>query len=156
MYGLLRPRRATRLVRPCPGRPWWPPRSRVLRKRPVFQVKAPTKDAAGAKTAEAAKKGPALAKEEKKPEDEEEEEDVPAKFGIPAALVAYAIFAGFVILAGPVLVATTNPISGLIYCFTLFQAWKMNKKAVLALNGPFQVSTPVLEETHDPEHDDGE
>ncbi len=118
---------------------------------------APAKDAADAKTAEAAKKGPELAKEEKKPEDEEEEEeDVPAKVGIPAALLAFAIFAGFVIVAGPVLMATTDPISGLIYCFALFQAWKMNKKAVLALNGPFQVSPPVLEDAHDPEHDDGE
>ncbi len=155
-------------VRPAPPEKGHPPGAAVPRPPVVAAEKpgapkaagvpgqAPTKDAAGAKTAEAAKKGPALAKEEKKPEDEEEEEDVPAKFGIPAALVAYAIFAGFVILAGPVLVATTNPISGLIYCFTLFQAWKMNKKAVLALNGPFQVSTPVLEETHDPEHDDGE
>jgi hypothetical protein len=47
-----------------------------------------------------------------------------------------------------------DPISGLIYCFALFQAWQMNKKAKLVLNGPFQVSQrasddPGARVTHD-------
>ena len=111
---------------------------------------AASKDVADAKTVEATKKAPPLAKKANGPA---KQADAPNKLGLVCALFAFALFAGFVIAAGPVLMAVSDPISGLIYCFALFQAWKMNKPAVLALSGPFQVSQRVSE---DPEHDDGE
>ena len=114
----------------------------------------PAKDAAVAGKTDATKKAPPVAEAEKKPADEEA--DAPAKVNLLAALGAFAIFSGFVIAAGPVLMATSDPLSGIIYCFALWQAWKMNKKAVLAMTGPFQVSQPEFDDLQVLEHDDGE
>jgi hypothetical protein len=44
------------------------------------------------------------------------------------------------IYEGPVIVAYYAPISGLIYCFALWEAWKINKGAQLSIAGPFRVS----------------
>jgi hypothetical protein len=40
-----------------------------------------------------------------------------------------------------------RPISGLIYAFALWEAWKINRPLVLAFNGPFRLSTTVPDET---------
>ena len=53
--------------------------------------------------------------------------------------LALAIFFAFIIIAGPVILSVQAPISGLIYCFALWQAWQMNKRAKIVFNGPFQV-----------------
>ena len=62
-----------------------------------------------------------------------------------ALLVA---FVAFIFWASPVLEAFQAPISGLIYCFALWEAWKMNKAVQLVFNGPFRVSAqgPVEQE----------
>src|SRR5208282_4601275 len=39
----------------------------------------------------------------------------------------------------PVQIAINRPISGLIYGFALWEAWRINKGARLVLNGPFRV-----------------
>jgi hypothetical protein len=114
----------------------------------------PTKDAPAAGKADVAKKAAPIAQAENKPADEEA--DAPKQVELLPALAAFAIFAVFVVAAGPVLMAMSDPLSGLIYCFALWQAWKMNKKAVLALSGPFQVSQVESDDPHALEHDDAE
>ena len=49
----------------------------------------------------------------------------------------------------PVLLAFQAPISGLIYCFALWEAWKINRKVQLAFNGPFRLGTPLGDEPAD-------
>ncbi len=54
-------------------------------------------------------------------------------FGVIAAMMiglAYSI---------PVEIAIASPISGLIFGFALWEAWKINRKARLAFNGPFRL-----------------
>jgi hypothetical protein len=46
----------------------------------------------------------------------------------------------FTIYVLPVTYGIYRPISGLIYCFALYEAWKINKPARLVFNGPFQIS----------------
>ena len=41
--------------------------------------------------------------------------------------------------AGPVLVATQSPVLLLILGFGLWEAWKINRRAVLTISGPFQI-----------------
>jgi hypothetical protein len=43
-------------------------------------------------------------------------------------------------LSLPVFAAISAPLSGLIYCFTLWVAWQSNKAAQLVFTGPFRVS----------------
>jgi hypothetical protein len=113
---------------------------------------APAQNGAVAEKADGAKKAPPPAKEEKKPADEEDD-DEPTNERF-AKIVAYSILAGVVIIAGPVWMAIKSPISGAIYCITLFHAWKMNKRAVLALSGPFQVIQREPDDPHALELDD--
>ena len=47
----------------------------------------------------------------------------------------------FMLFAGPVLVSIEAPISGLIYGFGLWEAWRRNKKPVVSVNGPFEVAS---------------
>ena len=42
----------------------------------------------------------------------------------------------------PVQIAVAAPISGLIFGFALWEAWKANRGVHLSFNGPFRVSTP--------------
>jgi hypothetical protein len=42
----------------------------------------------------------------------------------------------------PVQIAVAAPISGLIFGFGLWEAWKANRRVDLSFNGPFRVSTP--------------
>jgi hypothetical protein len=49
----------------------------------------------------------------------------------------------YVIVAysSPVLMAIVAPISGLIFAFALWEAWKINRRLVLVFNGPFRLGT---------------
>jgi len=40
----------------------------------------------------------------------------------------------------PVFIAIESPISGLIYAFALWEAWKLNKKTHVAFNGPYSLT----------------
>ena len=42
--------------------------------------------------------------------------------------------------AFPILLSFKYPISGLIYGFALWEAWKINSRVQLSFNGPFRVS----------------
>jgi hypothetical protein len=58
----------------------------------------------------------------------------------------------FLVLIGffyalPLLVAKSDPLSGLILCFALWEAWKVTKGVRLAFNGPFRVSAAKPETT---------
>jgi len=60
------------------------------------------------------------------------------------------------LFALPVVAAISDPLSGLIYCFALWEAWRLNKGARLVFNGPFRVSAgdsnaPALEDVDDGE-----
>ena len=56
------------------------------------------------------------------------------------SVAVFVAFIVFVFWASPVFEAIQAPIAGLIYCFALWEAWKMNKAVQLAFNGPFRVS----------------
>jgi len=86
---------------------------------------APEKNAAVAKTDDVAA---------------EDEADVANDAGVLGAIVIVAAAFAFIIVSYPVFMAFQAPISGLIYCFALFQAWQMNKRAHLPFSGPFQVA----------------
>jgi phosphate/sulfate permease len=51
----------------------------------------------------------------------------------------------------PVLIAVHAPISGFIYAFALWEAWKINRKVELTFNGPFRVSSTIPEGGLSPE-----
>ena len=53
----------------------------------------------------------------------------------------------------PVLFGIDRPISGLIYCFALLEAWRINARATLAFNGPFQISAVPAAQTPEVLHD---
>lgn len=55
-------------------------------------------------------------------------------------LLALGVLIGFT-YAIPVLVAFQAPISGLIFGFALWEAWKINRRVRLAFNGPFRLGT---------------
>lgn len=58
----------------------------------------------------------------------------------PARLLRIlALLVGF-FYAYPVLEAMEAPISGLIYLFALWEAWKINKPVQIAFNGPFRLA----------------
>jgi hypothetical protein len=59
----------------------------------------------------------------------------------PMSLPKFLVLAAVVLCAGPVIEVFQAPISGLIYSFALWEAWKINKGAQLSFNGPFRVTT---------------
>ncbi len=59
----------------------------------------------------------------------------------------------FEIFSLPVTNAMERPISGLIYCFALYEAWKLNAPARLVFNGPFQISAAPAPSTPGASHD---
>jgi hypothetical protein len=68
----------------------------------------------------------------------------PVVVGVPGGFNAGLALLGVLLLlvvayAFPVLAAVHSPISGLIFGFALWEAWKMNKKVQLAFNGPFRL-----------------
>ena len=58
-----------------------------------------------------------------------------------AFLVIAVVVIGFSFIV-PVQIALAAPISGLIFGFALWEAWKVNRRVHLSFNGPFRVSTP--------------
>ena len=57
-----------------------------------------------------------------------------------AGLLFFVVLVIGFFYALPVVVGFGDPISGLIYCFALWEAWKINKAAKLVFSGPFRVS----------------
>ncbi len=49
----------------------------------------------------------------------------------------------------PIQIAIRNPISGLIFGFGLWEAWKIAKRVELSINGPFRVQQPAAPEVYD-------
>jgi hypothetical protein len=83
-----------------------------------------------------------------------------AAAGAPApeaagGLTALGIVAGLVLLLGlyalPVLVGFQQPIGLLIVAFALWEAWKLNKRVPLVINGPFEVAKAPAPEELPPE-----
>jgi hypothetical protein len=63
-------------------------------------------------------------------------------------LMSLLIFITFMIgfiYSLPVQAAIHDPISGLIFSFALWEAWKITKRVQVSINGPFRVSTPAPE-----------
>jgi hypothetical protein len=124
-----------------------PPKAPVVAvdgaKEPKGKAAALPKDAP---LADNAPKAPVGAAKKSAPIGEEKNENAaaqevpPENVGLAKALFLLVFVAGFLIAAGPVLTATQAPISGLIYCFALWQAWVLNKRRELAFSGPFRVS----------------
>ncbi|HZI14639.1 MAG TPA: hypothetical protein VE153_30000 [Myxococcus sp.] len=54
--------------------------------------------------------------------------------------VVRGIVAGILSLGAPVMVGMESPISLLIYGFALWEAWRRNTRAVLKIDGPFQLA----------------
>jgi len=60
--------------------------------------------------------------------------------GLGVVLLALGVLIGFA-YSLPVLIAFQAPISGLIFGFALWEAWKLNRRVQLAFNGPFRLGT---------------
>ena len=56
---------------------------------------------------------------------------------------AVLLTAAIVSLTAPVLIATGDLIMLLIYAFALWEAWKMNKRVALSLQGPYTLASPA-------------
>jgi hypothetical protein len=69
------------------------------------------------------------------PAEKEEEEDAES-----LDLLARSVFYLVMLFASPLLRAFAQPLTGLIYCFALWEAWRLNRAAKLSFNGPFRVS----------------
>ena len=64
----------------------------------------------------------------------------PEKVGLVRFSLVLMFISLVIIAVAPVMNAIHNPISGLIYCFALWEAWKLNQGAKLVFSGPFRVS----------------
>ena len=60
--------------------------------------------------------------------------------GLVVVLLELGVLIG-IAYALPVFVAFQAPISGLIFGFALWEAWKINRRVQLAFNGPFRLGT---------------
>ena len=61
---------------------------------------------------------------------------------LPAFLGTLLLGLAIVILytyAIPVFIGVQSPISGLIFCFALWEAWKINRKVQIVFRGPFNL-----------------
>lgn len=59
---------------------------------------------------------------------------------VPNTPEAAVVITAMISVAAPVLVGIDSPLSGLIYGFALYEAWRRNKKAVLNIAGPFKLA----------------
>ena len=59
---------------------------------------------------------------------------------IPLALLVATVFLIGLFYTVPLQIAVAAPISGLIFSFALWEAWKANKRVHLSFNGPFRMS----------------
>jgi hypothetical protein len=62
-----------------------------------------------------------------------------------AAAMAIVLIVGLA-YSIPVLVAFGSPISGLIFCFALWEAWKINRRVQIAFSGPYRLAAPAAPE----------
>ena len=117
---------------------------------PRFDADLPPNPFAGApadvtttKVAKAPDKGVPLP-----PEDDEPELDMRASTILIGLAALLALFYAF-----PILISFQSPVSGLIYAFALWEAWKINRRVKMSFNGPFRVSAKGSDEG-EPEVDD--
>jgi hypothetical protein len=71
--------------------------------------------------------------------------DKPEAIDLPTVLIGLAMLVGFFYTV-PVLLAINAPISGLIFGFALWEAWKINRKAQWSFAGPFRVNAKLSNE----------
>lgn len=111
--------------------------------------------------AEIAKAEPAPADATKPdPDAEEAAEDLELLFEHDAPPTAGEFILGLVVLgvisySFPILAAISSPMSGLIYGFALWEAWKINRRSTLEFNGPYHVLPPDAIVHDEDEHDGG-
>ena len=89
---------------------------------------------------EAAKKQPAPAAEPPVQPAPAQQQKVSIGGFLLAAVLVLGLLIGFA-YSIPVLVAMQAPISGLIFGFAIWEAWKINRKVEVAFNGPFRLTT---------------
>jgi hypothetical protein len=102
----------------------------------IARTDAPATDPAPKAAAEAPEEAAPVAENEQKAA---ANEGPPDAVGLLGSLLMFGLILAGIVLAAPVGETMQAPISGLIYGFALYQAWKMNKRAHIAFNGPFQV-----------------
>ncbi|WP_375742544.1 hypothetical protein NR800_26460 [Corallococcus interemptor] len=71
--------------------------------------------------------------------------DAPAGEAVESSPAANVVLAGVISVAAPVLVGINSPISGLIYGFALFEAWRRTKRTELSIAGPFKLAEAPAE-----------
>ncbi|MBN9681720.1 MULTISPECIES: hypothetical protein [unclassified Corallococcus] len=71
--------------------------------------------------------------------------DAPAGEAVESSPAANVVLAGVISVAAPVLVGINSPISGLIYGFALFEAWRRTKRTELNIAGPFKLAEAPAE-----------
>lgn len=79
------------------------------------------------------------------PPAEEVEVGTPAEDAVEASPATNVVLAGVISVAAPVLVGINSPISGLIYGFALFEAWRRTKRTELNIAGPFKLAEAPAE-----------
>jgi hypothetical protein len=99
---------------------------------PPKAVIEPQKDAAKAKQAAPAGKPPMVEENKKEPR--------PNPLRNPLLLAFFVVFMLGFAYTFPVQVAISSPISGLIFGFALWEAWKINKRRRIEFNGPFRLA----------------
>jgi hypothetical protein len=119
------------------------------------QAPAAVPDAKGAPLAQADDAGKKAAVGGDRPKTDLAAEERRFKNRPAAYLVSFIALSVFLLYAIPVYHAVQAPISGLIYGFALWEAWRLNRRVHLAFNGPFRVSAPGPDAGMPQEIDDG-
>jgi hypothetical protein len=95
---------------------------------------------------------PEAAKQDQPPAAGGQDQPLPAQqkhLTFASVMIALVVVLGVLVVfiyASPILVAVNSPISGLIFGFALWEAWKINRRVVLAFNGPFRLKGQPIEE----------
>ena len=113
-------------------------RSRVRKRPPPPQPPRPTP---GGRKSDSKPLRPRVAKA-KQPAVEKE---LPSPVGVLLALDVVSVVLIGIAYAIPVYIAIHSPISGLIFGFALWEAWKINRRVHLAFNGPFRLGPESTE-----------
>ncbi|NRD53382.1 hypothetical protein D7Y15_11310 [Corallococcus sp. AB030] len=71
--------------------------------------------------------------------------DAPAEETEAVSPAVNVVLAGVISVAAPVLVGINSPLSGLIYGFALFEAWRRTKRTELNIAGPFKLAEAPAE-----------
>jgi hypothetical protein len=140
---------------------------KVDRARTKAEAKAPPTDAeakaqkAGTKSGQApsaASGAPGAAEDSKEvlsPKAAAAVEELPGAKTPPAPNIGRVVLALAVLIglaySVPVIMTFSSPISGVIFGFALWEAWKMNRRSVLAFSGPFRLGTVGPDDASSPE-----